>query len=329
MSQMDADGEEVEFFILQLNYLRPSARSADKKYSIVSPNSPLIDVNITLGQWPTRRVPCNELETLVERLRAHNVTEAWAGHYDGLFHTALTEVNNRLTKICATGATAGLPSSASARVPLAPPVHSSNHEKRQPPDKLPFKLVPFGSINPVAPNWESELDRCATVHHMPGIRLHPNYHNYNLDHPNFAKLLKAAAERKLIVQLTVLMEDARMMHPLMRVPPVDITPLEKLVAQTPGLRLILLNALTNVARTDKLSRLTGAGEVYVEIAMLETLAALETLVKDIPVERILFGSNAPSFYFESAALKLQESALPAAHYRAITHDTARRLLPLV
>jgi predicted TIM-barrel fold metal-dependent hydrolase len=284
----------------------------------VPPNSPIIDVNITLGQWPTRRVPCDDLDKLSTTLRAHNVIEAWAAHYDALFHTTLTDVNNRLAKVCATGATAGSSSSA-----------SENKNKRPPNEKPQPKLVPFGSLNPLASNWESELDRCANIHHMPGVRLHPNYHNYKLDHPNFESLLKAATQRNLIVQLTILMEDARMMHPLMRVPPVDISPLEKLVSQTPNLRLILLNALTSVTRTDKLSRLTAAGEVYVEIAMLETLAALETLVKDIPVERILFGSHAPSFYFESAALKLQESSLPSAHDRAITHETARRLIPAV
>jgi predicted TIM-barrel fold metal-dependent hydrolase len=202
---------------------------------------------------------------------------------------------------------------------------SGNQGKQRSSHQTPPQLVPFGEINPLAPNWESELDRCRAVHHMPGVRLHPSYHNYKLDHPNFASFLKAAAERKLIVQLVVLMEDPRMIHPLMRVPPVDITPLEKVVAQTPGIRLVLLNALTSASRTDKLYRLTNAGEVYVEIAMLETLAALETLVKDMPVELILFGSHAPSFYFEAAALKLQESSLPAAHHRAIAHDNARRL----
>ena len=229
-----------------------------------------------------RRVPCDEVEKLTEKLRAHNVTEAWVSHYDGLFRPNLTDVNNRLAAACTTG------------VLLAPPVPPSNDNKRLPPDNRPLKLVPFGEINPLAPNWETELDRCASVHHMPGLRLHPNYHDYNLDHPNFASFLKAAAEHKLIVQLTILMEDARMMHPLMRVAPVDITPLEKLVSQTPGLHLVLLNALTNVSRTDKPYRLTNAGDVYVEIATLETLAALETLVKDIPVERILFGSHAPT-----------------------------------
>src|SRR5262245_28155288 len=235
--------------------------------------SPIIDTNITLGQWPTRRVPCDNLETLTAKLRAHNVTCAWAGHYDGLFHTNVTEVNNRLAELCHQ-------QPDSRRATLAGPPAP--------------QLAPFASINPTAPNWESELDRCVTVHGMPGVRLHPNYHNYELDHPNFARLLTAATERKLIVQLAVLMEDARMIHPLMRVPPVDIGQLEKLVTQTPGLRLVLLNATTAASRTDKLYRLTSAGEVYVEIAMLETLAALETLVKDIPTGRILSGSHAPS-----------------------------------
>jgi hypothetical protein len=289
-------------------------------------NLPLIDVNITLGQWPMRRVPCDNIEKLTEKLRAHNVTQAWAAHYDGLFHTDLTEVNNGLALACTT------------RVPLAPPVPSratagspssapTNQSKTSPPNNPQPQLAPFGSINPTAPNWETELDRCTSVHKMPGIRLHPNYRNYTLDHPNFARLLKAAAERKLIVQLTVLMEDARMMHALMRVPPVSLAPLEKLIPQIPGLRLVLLNTLQTASRTDQLYRLINAGEVYVDIAMLETIAALETLIKDIPLERILFGSHAPSFYFEAAALKLQESNLPATHLRAIAHENARRLNP--
>src|SRR3954463_6673658 len=229
----------------------------------MSTNSPIIDVNITLGQWPMRRVPCDAVDQLVKKLRSNNVTEAWTGHFDGLFHSDLSAVNNRLVEMC----------------------HS----------ETPVSLIPFGSINPAASNWEAELDRCVSVHHMRGVRLHPGYHNYTLGHPNFSRLLVAAGERKVVVQVVILMEDARMMHPLLRVAPVDIGPLEKLVSQTPGLRLVLLNALTSASRTDKLYRLTNAGDVFVEIAMLETLAALETLIKDIPVERILFGSHVPSF----------------------------------
>jgi len=46
----------------------------------------------------------------------------------------------------------------------------------------------------------------------------------------------------------------------------------------------------------------------------------------LPLERILFGSHAPFFYFAAAELKLKESALTAAQLRAIRYDNARRLM---
>ena len=224
----------------------------------------IIDVNITLGQWPLRRVPCDEPEQLVAKLRAHNVVEAWAGSYDGVFHDDLTAVNNRLAETCR--------------------AHSG------------VTLVPFGEINPLASNWEAELRRCAERRiACRASALHPNYHGYALDNPNFARLLSVATERKLIVQLAVLMEDARMMHPLMRVPPVDLAPLKKLVAQTAGLRLILLNALATASRTDQLYQLLDAGEVYVEIAMLEGVGGIESVLKDIPAERCCSALIRPAY----------------------------------
>jgi uncharacterized protein len=260
----------------------------------MSIDASIIDVNVTLGRWPSRRVVCDELPALTAKLKSHDVGEAWVGSFDGLFHDDVSEVNNRLATTCG--------------------------------DASDVKLRPFGSINPLSSNWESELTRCADTHKMRGIRLHPNYHAYALDHPAFTRVLQMSAERKLVVQIAVLMEDARMMHQLMRVAPVDLSPLAKIVEQVSGLRLVLLNALTTGDRTDKLFRLLEAGQAYVEIAMLEGVGGIESLLKTVPAERILFGSHTPSLYFESALLKLQESALPAHHLAAIRRENADRLL---
>ncbi len=255
---------------------------------------PIIDVNVNLSRWPTRRLRGDEAGDLATMLRAHGVVEAWAGSFDGLLHKDLAAVNARLARECR--AQAGV------------------------------RLVPFGSVNPMLPDWEEDLRRCAEEHHMPGIRLHPNYHGYKLDHPAAARLLKLAADRHLIVALALVMEDERMMHPLLRVPPVDPEPLPDLVAQTPGLRLVLLNALGKL-RGDALVRLVRAGEVYVEIAMLEGVAGVANLLSQVSPERVLFGSHAPLFYVESAVLKLKESPLTAPQLRAVREENARRLLP--
>ena len=91
--------------------------------------------------------------------------------------------------------------------------------------------------------------------------------------------------------------------------------------------MILLNALTSASRNDNLYRLTNAGEVYVEIAMLERLGGVANLLNEVPLERILFGSHTPFFYFESALLKLRESALSAEQLKALQEGNARRLMP--
>lgn len=252
-----------------------------------------IDVNVSLSRWPMRRVPCDVTPELVAKLRRQGVTEAWAGSFDGLVHKDLAGVNARLAEGC----------------------------RRQGRGLLKA----FGSVNPTLPDWEEELRRCAEVHRMPGIRLHPNYHGYKLDDPAFARLLTRASERRMILQIAVIMEDERMMHPLLRVPPVDVRPLTRLVKEIPSLRLVLLNAL-GVVRGPALAELLAAGNICVEISMLEGVAGIEKLLQQVPLERVLFGSHAPLFYFESALLKLRESPLSQAQLDAIRFGNARLLL---
>jgi len=253
----------------------------------------LIDVNVYLSHWPLRRVPGDDPAALAARLRAQGVSQAWAGSFDGLLHKDIAAVNTRLAEAC------------------------RQHGKGL--------LVPFGSINPTLPDWEDDLRRCAEVQRMRGIRLHPNYHGYKLDDPLFARLLRLATDRRLIVQLVLMLEDERMMHPLLRVPPVDPVPLADLVRGTPGLRLVLLNAV-QLLRSEPLKRLVEAGEVYVDIATLEGVGGVAKLLQQIPLTRVLFGSHSPLFYFESAALKLKESLLTPAQSYAIRSENAQRLM---
>jgi hypothetical protein len=121
------------------------------------------------------------------------------------------------------------------------------------------------------------------------------------------------------------MEDPRTQHRLLTVPDVDAAALRTLLPKTPDLRVELMNAL-NVLRPDGLDQLLAAGNISVEIAVLEGVNGLTRLLEHTPVERILFGSYFPFFGWESAELKLRESALTAMHRAAISAGNAAALL---
>ena len=252
----------------------------------------IIDTNVNISRWPFRRLVGDETPDLVTRLRSRNVAQAWAGSFDGLLHKDIGGVNFRLSADCRT--------------------YGKDF------------LVPFGSINPNLPGWEEDVRRCIHDYRMPGIRLHPNYHGYELKDPVFAELLHLATGKGLIVQLVLSMEDIRTQHPLLRVPPVDVSALPEVVKGEPASRVVLLNWATSI-KGRQIQSLAAAGAVYFDISMVEGIEGVARLVEQLPAERVLFGSHFPFFSFEAALLKLQESGLPQGRKRKLFEENARLL----
>lgn len=256
----------------------------------------LIDTNVHLSRWPFRRLALEETPALVAKLRQFGVTQAWAGSYDALLHKDLSAVNARLAAECREHG-AGL-------------------------------LLPFGCVNPSLPDWEGDLRRCAEEFGLRGIRVYPNYHGFALDDERGRRLFALAAERGLLVQIAVMMEEERTQHPLVRVPVVNVAPLPGLLTALPMLRVQLLNSFRAV-RGPLAVQLAATRRVFLEINTLEGVAGVEELLKLIPDTQLLFGSGAPFYIFESAVLKLRESRLTATQLAALTEGNARRLLPAV
>ena len=253
----------------------------------------MIDVNVNLSRWPCRRLVGDEAEGLVANLRRRNVTQAWAGTFDGLLHKDLSGANERLAGDC----------------------------KRYGPDLL----VPFGSVNPKLPDWQEDLRRCHEELKMPGIRLHPNYHGYELKDSTFAELSHLAAARRMIIQVAVRMEDERTQHPLMRVAAVDISPLADVIKREQGLRVVVLN-WNPLDELETAQKLASTGRVWFDISMVESVGGVARLAQAISIQHVLFGSHYPLFYFESALLKVREAGFAEPEARAVLEDNARRLL---
>jgi predicted TIM-barrel fold metal-dependent hydrolase len=270
------------------------------------PNAPpnIIDTNVHLFDWPFRKLKYAGTKPLLAKLRKHRVTQAWAGSYEGLLHKNVDMVNVRLAEECRT-----------------------NGEGM---------LLPFGTVNPALPDWEEDVRRCQEKYSMPGIRLYPSYHNYTLQSPAVARLMKLVQQRGLIVQVTVRMEDPRVHLPITRTPAVDVSGLAELLAPLPKLRVQLLNAFngTDPLRGQVGRRLIEQTPVTFDCSHVEGQVGLGKLIAGdressrppLPVERIVFGSHAPFFPCESAVFKLMESPLDRAELEKIMHGNAERFL---
>ncbi|MBD3673053.1 MAG: amidohydrolase family protein [Planctomycetaceae bacterium] len=253
----------------------------------------MIDVNVSLFQWPFRRLPHDDTASLVQKLQSAGVTQAWVGSFEAILHEDADGVNRRLAEECRTRG-AGM-------------------------------LIPFGCVNPTLPDWKEDVRRCREEYGMPGVRLHPNYHGYTLDSELFAELLSACERHQLIVQISARMEDIRTQHPLVQVPDVDLNPLLELLPKYPSLKLVLLNSQRSL-RAPLSTQLAETGQVSFDIAMLEGIGGVGKFIREVPYQHVLFGSHFPFFYLESSLLKMKESDLGETIAMAIATGNATPLL---
>jgi predicted TIM-barrel fold metal-dependent hydrolase len=257
--------------------------------------SDLVDSNVYLSRWPFRRLPCDETPRLARLLRENGVSRAWAGSFDALLHRDISAVNSRLADECRAEGT-GL-------------------------------FSPFGSVNPLLPDWEEDLRRCHEVHGMRGIRLHPDFHGYSLDDSRFARLADLAAARGLVIQIALGIEDPRTQPPTAIYPSPHPGPLVELLPRIPNAKVVLLNFFRSFGYNRVLLvRLANLPQVSFDMATVEGVDAVRGVLESVGSIRLLFGSLAPYYNFDSARLKMQESELSPQQIAAIRHGHATSLL---
>lgn len=252
----------------------------------------LIDANVHLFRWPFRRLALDDATALVAKLRSLKITQAWAGSYEALLHRDLSAVNERLVTECR--------------------------------ERGEGVLRPVGAMNLAQPDWEEDLRRCLEDYRLPVIRVYPNYHGIDLSDPVFARFLKLTAG-KALVQIAVMMEEERTQHPLVKVSHVNAAPLPGLLKSIPEARVMLLNCFRAV-RGRLLLELVATERVWFDLSTLEGMSGIERVLKQIPVNRLVFGTHAPLYLPESAVLKLRESELTDQQQERITSANFRSAL---
>lgn len=139
----------------------------------------LVDVNAYVGHWPFLQLPYHNCEGLLGRMNRFGVDVSVVSNLNGIFYKNTQSANNEL--------------------------YTELKSKKQFADRF----IPFAVINPDYAGWRDDLETCTSDFGMKGVRIFPQYHDYDLNHPQCVELLKRARDKGLPVAISLRMVDTR------------------------------------------------------------------------------------------------------------------------
>ncbi|NQU75618.1 MAG: hypothetical protein HQ546_04785 [Planctomycetes bacterium] len=149
---------------------------------------------------------------------------------------------------------------------------------------------------------------------LSAIRLQPNYHRYDLADAcvdELAEVLGDSDQSVLVIQMR--MEDERSQYPLMKVRGVPVESVIALAQRCPELPIVCLSAY----RPEANELVQRTDNVLVDIAFIEFLDTLTSVLKHIPSDRLLFGSHTPFLYTRASIMKIECASIGGDEKQAI------------
>ena len=247
----------------------------------------VVDTNVSLFQWPFRRLPLDNADDLCATLQQLGITEAWAGSFESLLHRDIRACNERLAKAC----------------------------------QIRAELIPVGAVNPTLPDWQHDLKLCLGRYAMPGVRLLPGYHGYTLNDEIFGQLLATATELGGFVQVAVAMEDTRTQSHSVQAPNVDPQPLKHWMQKIPQARVQILNCRPTASDRQTFASIP---RLTLDTSRVDGTDGVATLVNAVGADRLLYGSHAPFLIPEAACIRMLETGVSAADVQLIMQENAAK-----
>ena len=158
---------------------------------------------------------------------------------------------------------------------------------------------------------------------MRAVKVHPNYHLYDLAGECGQALAASLSERDLPLLVQMRVEDERNQYPPLQISGVPVEQVQELATAHPELPIICLCAYLPEA----VQLAQSAGRVLVDVAFVETLDTIAGfLERGVPAERVVFGSHTPFLYTRAARMKLDCARADGLDTEAIGGGTAAALL---
>lgn len=241
----------------------------------------LIDINAYVGHWPFMQLKYNTCEALGRRMDKFGVDISVISNINGVFYKNTQSANQELYDW----------------------IRASKPYRN--------RLIPFAVINPTYAAWRRDMETSIHKLGMKGIRLYPQYHDYEMTDPSLIELVKRARDMNVPVTFCYRMVDSRQ-RSWMDIDYVAYTPKPEwslkdifpIIREVPDAKYMILN-VANSMTLDK----TDA-EIFKNANALmdtsgRTLNSIDMLLKTQGKHRFAFGTHSPILDYLTGLLRIE------------------------
>lgn len=241
----------------------------------------LIDINAYVGHWPFMQLKYNTCEALGQRMDKFGVDVSLISSLNGIFYKNTQSANKEL------------------------------YDEIKASKRYRDRLVPFAVINPIYAGWRQDMETCLSKMGMKGIRLYPQYHDYEMNDPSLIELVKRARDMGVPVAFNYRMVDSRQ-RSWMDVDYVAYTPkpewslkdIMPIIRAVPDAKYIILNVANSMSLDKNDTDVFQKAQVLIDTSG-RSLTDLGSLLKTQGSERFAFGTHSPILDYLTGMLRIE------------------------
>ena len=166
------------------------------------------------------------------------------------------------------------------------------------------RFIPFAVINPIYAGWKDDLEICRNGFNFKGIRLYPQYHDYEITNPACIELVKSARELGLIVAFTIRMVDSRPRSWMDLSKEWKLGNVIPIIKEVPDAKYFILNVSDGMMVSDEDALIIKKSQILFDTSG-KNISNLGELINKFGSDKFAFGTHAPILDYLTGLLRIE------------------------
>jgi predicted TIM-barrel fold metal-dependent hydrolase len=250
----------------------------------------LLDINSYVGHWPFKQLNYNNCTSRLDIMNRFGIEASVISNLNGIFYKNTQSANEEL-------------------------YDELNSDKQ-----FRDRFIPFAVINPIYAGWKDDFETCVTKMGMKGLRVYPQYHDYDIADPSFVELVKMARDHGLPVTIDIRMVDSRqrswMDIPVFEPKEIKYDIITKewamkniipIVKEVPDAKYIIVNLATSINLDDEELALIKKADILFDTSgrSIRGGNTLSNLLERFGKEKFAFGTHSPILDYVTGLLRIE------------------------